>query len=80
MYLNVQLFRSMCNASDLVSGYNSDIICLQECDTKVFEGDLVPALSTLGFKGVMREKGGVREGSAIFFRESKFRLRALLFI
>ncbi|XP_052812801.1 2',5'-phosphodiesterase 12-like [Mya arenaria] len=57
-----------------LKGYKGDIICLQECDYKVFIYDFVPVFELLGFQGLMREKGGVREGSAIFFRMSKFRL------
>lgn len=58
-----------------IQGYNSDIICLQEVDTKVFCSDLLTAMEATGFDGLFKEKGGeVREGSAIFFRRDRFRL------
>lgn len=58
----------------LLTGYNSDVICLQEVDTKVFNADLSTALDLLGFDGFYKEKDGeVREGSAIFYRRSKFK-------
>ncbi|XP_053385923.1 2',5'-phosphodiesterase 12-like isoform X1 [Mercenaria mercenaria] len=60
-----------------LKGYNGDIICLQEVDSKVYQGDLLTAMEIMGFEGVFKEKGGeVREGSAVFFRKSKFRLVA----
>lgn len=56
-------------------GYNADVICLQEVDNKVFDGDLVPILSSLGYQGLFSKKGGqVSEGTACFFHTSKFRL------
>lgn len=59
---------------NFISGYNSDVICLQEVDAKVFAGDLSTALDLLGFDGAFKEKDGeVREGSAIFYRRSKFK-------
>ena len=42
------------NTHGTTTGYNSDIICLQEVDKKVFEGDLLPRLSSLGFFGLLR--------------------------
>lgn len=58
-----------------LAGYNADLICLQEVDKKVFENDLLPALSLLGFDGVLRTKAGqVPEGCATFFRKSKFKM------
>ncbi|KAL3854954.1 hypothetical protein ACJMK2_014189 [Sinanodonta woodiana] len=57
-----------------IAGYNSDILCLQEVDRKVFTGDLLPSLALFGLDGYYKEKGGpVAEGCAIFFRTSKFR-------
>ena len=64
--LGIDLFISL--------GYNADIICLQEVDKKVFEYDLKPILGKSGFVGLLRMKTGeVAEGSATFFRQSKFR-------
>lgn len=55
-------------------GYNADIICLQEVDSKVFTNDLIPTLSSVGFNGVFHKKGGaVSEGLACIFHESRFR-------
>ena len=58
-----------------IPGYNADLICLQECGSKLFEHNLKPALETMGFRGLLRCKAGeVPEGEATFFRESKFAL------
>ncbi|CAC5414412.1 PDE12 [Mytilus coruscus] len=57
-----------------ITGYNSDLICLQEVDRKVFINDLLPAFESLGYSGVLQEKGGTTpEGEATFYRNSKFR-------
>jgi len=56
-------------------GYHADIICLQEVDQKVFDWDLEPTLTSLGFSGVFHKKGGqVSEGLSCFFHTSKFRM------
>jgi len=56
------------------AGYNADIICLQEVDKKVFERDLLPRLEEGGLSGHLRLKfGDVHEGSAVFFRCSRFK-------
>jgi len=58
----------------MVAGYNADIICLQEVDKKVFERDLSPRLEEVGMTGLLRLKfGEVHEGSAIFFRNDRFK-------
>lgn len=58
----------------LFVGYNADIICLQEVDRKLFINDLEPVLSLEGFSGVLKLKAGLTpEGTATFFRQSKFR-------
>ncbi|CAI9718258.1 Hypothetical predicted protein [Octopus vulgaris] len=58
-----------------ITGYNADLICLQEVDKKVFEHDLLPDLSLSGFEGLLCLKAGqVPEGSATFFNKSKFKL------
>ncbi|XP_061169849.1 2',5'-phosphodiesterase 12-like [Saccostrea echinata] len=57
-----------------ILGYNADIICLQEVDEKVFDRYLLPALQINGFSGVYQMKSGkIREGEALFYRNSKFR-------
>ncbi|XP_067907787.1 2',5'-phosphodiesterase 12 isoform X2 [Heterodontus francisci] len=57
-----------------LSGYNADIICLQEVDKNVFTNSLSPALEAFGFQGVFRIKEKQHEGLATFFRASKYRL------
>ncbi|XP_065569803.1 2',5'-phosphodiesterase 12-like isoform X2 [Artemia franciscana] len=58
-----------------IIGYNSDLVCLQEVDTKVFDGDLKPRLYLEGFAGIFDKKGGqVSEGVACFYRTDKLRL------
>ena len=58
----------------VTAGYNADIICLQEVDKKVFERDLNPTLQQLGLSGLLRLKSGeVHEGSAIFYRNHRFK-------
>lgn len=54
-------------------GYNSDLICLQEVDKKVFVYDLNPVLSNYGYESIFNLKGGlVAEGLACFFRTDRF--------
>lgn len=56
-------------------GYNADVICLQEVDTKVFDSDLQPIFSSLGYVGVFNKKGGqVSEGVACFVNALKFKI------
>lgn len=63
------------NICFLYLGYNADIICLQEVDTKVFDSDLEPTFSSLGFQGIFSKKGGqVSEGVACLFNANKFEL------
>lgn len=58
-----------------ILGYNADLICLQEVDSKVFNYDLLPVLSSEGYDGVFEKKGKtVSEGLACFFHSSKFKL------
>lgn len=58
-----------------ILGYNADILCMQEVDAKVFEGDLGMALTKSGMQGVLGLKGGqVAEGVACFFRTDRFSL------
>lgn len=55
-----------------LSGYNADILCLQECGSKIFHHFLERAMSMLGYKGLLRCKAGeVPEGEAIFFNQEK---------
>lgn len=56
-------------------GYNGDLICMQEVDEKVFNYDLEPVLSHIGFEGHFDAKAGqVTEGLAVFYRTGKLRL------
>ncbi|KAI4492309.1 hypothetical protein M0802_009890 [Mischocyttarus mexicanus] len=53
-------------------GFNSDIICLQEVDNKIYDNDLMPTLSLLQYKSVFNTKNSSTEGLAIFFNEDRF--------
>ncbi|CAG9858960.1 unnamed protein product [Phyllotreta striolata] len=58
-----------------IIGYNSDIICLQEVDKKVFKYDLKPVLGHLGYGSNFYTKGNeVAEGLALFYSREKFSL------
>ncbi|XP_072296071.1 2',5'-phosphodiesterase 12 [Eucyclogobius newberryi] len=57
-----------------LSGYNADLICLQEVDKGVFDECLTPAMDAFGFDGVFRIKEKQHEGLATFYRRSRFRL------
>ena len=58
----------------LNSGYNADILCLQEVDSKVFNTYLEPTFARLGFSGVFAKKGGdVSEGMSCIFNSRKFK-------
>lgn len=59
-------YRSQMVAKELLS-YNADIICLQECDKKVFDSYLNPLLNNDGFLGHYTNKSSrVLEGCATF--------------
>lgn len=55
-------------------GYNTDLLCMQEVDFKIFEGDLVPVLGAKGMAGVHNKKGSTPEGTATFYRTDRFEL------
>ena len=56
-----------------IIGYNADIVCLQECDLKVFTHFLLPAMREEGFQGAFLRKGGeMPEGEAIFYCTARF--------
>ncbi|XP_056590487.1 2',5'-phosphodiesterase 12 [Triplophysa dalaica] len=59
-----------------LSGYNADIICLQEVDKGAFTDSLSPALDAFGLDGVFKIKERQHEGLATFFRRSKFKMLA----
>lgn len=59
----------------------SDIICLQEVQADSYENDLLPALSSLGYEGIFKQKTresmgqyGKVDGCATFWKRSKFLL------
>lgn len=54
-------------------GYNSDIICLQEIDSKIFHADLKIMMGEYGFDGALKRKGAMPEGLVTFFDTKKFR-------
>ncbi|XP_033228631.1 2',5'-phosphodiesterase 12 [Belonocnema kinseyi] len=56
-----------------IIGFNSDIICLQEVDNKVYNADLYPTLSVLNYDGVYNRKGAeVVEGLSTFFNKERY--------
>ncbi len=57
-----------------LSGYNADIVCLQEVDKGAFVDSLSPALDAFGLEGVFRIKERQHEGLATYFRRSKLKL------
>ncbi|KAI4887314.1 hypothetical protein NFI96_014692 [Prochilodus magdalenae] len=57
-----------------LSGYNADIICLQEVDKGAFSDSLSPALDAFGLDGVFRIKERQHEGLATYYRRSKFKV------
>lgn len=58
----------------IFSGYNADLVCLQELDERLFLRDLQPTLEREGLEGFYDAKGGqVTEGCGIFFQKQKLR-------
>lgn len=55
-----------------LTGYNADLVCLQEVDRNVFTDSLVRAFKAFGLEGVFRIKQ--HEGLATFYQKSKFNL------
>lgn len=54
-------------------GYNSDLICLQECSLNEYENYLVNWMSLHGYGGYLKLKlGEMSEGEAFFYRREKF--------
>lgn len=55
-------------------GYNSDLICLQEVDSKIFQSTLQPLMDTEGLNGLFYKKGKqVAEGLSCFYRRDRFK-------
>ncbi|KAG5184781.1 Endonuclease/exonuclease/phosphatase [Tribonema minus] len=58
-------------------GYSADVICLQECDRKVFYGVLLPTFKANGYDGLYKCKcGAVPEGAATFWDASKLEMES----
>jgi len=57
-----------------IMGYNSDILCMQEVDFKVFDLDLIPFLGDQNMNGVHDKKGTTPEGLCTFYRTDRFEL------
>ncbi|KAK0084782.1 hypothetical protein PV326_006154 [Microctonus aethiopoides] len=66
-------YRKLLVIKELI-GYNSDIICLQEVDKKVYENDMKPALSSLNYDSIFNTKGELSEGLAILYNKIRFEL------
>ena len=63
-------FRSALTLDELLA-YQADIVCLQECDRKVFESYFQPYLQKMRYSCHFGSKfGGVQEGCAMFLRTS----------
>ncbi|XP_078517696.1 2',5'-phosphodiesterase 12 [Lissotriton helveticus] len=57
-----------------LSGYNADLLCLQEVDCPVFTDSLCPALDAFGLQGLFKLKEKQHEGLATFYRPDKLTL------
>lgn len=57
-----------------IIGYNSDIICLQEVDWKIFHFDLKPILKTIHMMGNYIGKETTSEGLVTFYDTRRFKL------
>lgn len=70
-FLDIE-YRKQLVMAELVA-YEADIICLQEVDDRVFGDFLMPILERRGYTGRYTNKmGSVREGSATFYKSSRF--------
>lgn len=67
--LKIKRYKWYCQFS---TGYNSDIICLQEVDSSVYENDLQMSLSILNYSSIYNLKNDLREGLAIFYNQDRF--------
>jgi 2',5'-phosphodiesterase len=68
--LNID-YRKLLFTKEIV-GYNGDIVCLQEVDSKIFDLDLQPLLKELNYEGFFQVKGTTAEGLATFWNSSRF--------
>ncbi|RZC35729.1 2',5'-phosphodiesterase 12 [Asbolus verrucosus] len=57
-----------------LTGYNADLICLQEVDKKIYNYDLQPFFEQLGYNSDFCIKRGlVAEGLALFYNRARFK-------
>lgn len=57
-----------------IVGYNTDILCMQEVDAKVFDFDLIPFLGEQNMSGIHHKKGTTAEGLSTFYRSDRFEM------
>lgn len=55
-----------------LAGYQSDIMCLQEVDSKIFLFDLEPFFAEKSYSGYFKKKGTTAEGLATFYDNQRF--------
>lgn len=53
-------------------GYNADIICLQEVDSRIYKHDLMLSLCTLNYGSVFNLKNDMQEGVVTFYNQERF--------
>lgn len=70
--LNIDYRKQLCVKEIL--GYNADIMCLQEVDSRIFETDLSLVLYDKGCEGVFTKKPTAGEGIACFYNTKRFKL------
>ncbi|KAH0563970.1 2',5'-phosphodiesterase 12 isoform X1 [Cotesia glomerata] len=70
--LNID-YRKLLIIKELI-GYNSDIMCLQEVDKKIYDNDFLPSLSSVNFDGVFNAKGTTSEGQATLYDTKRFEM------
>ncbi|XP_064212613.1 2',5'-phosphodiesterase 12 isoform X2 [Tribolium castaneum] len=57
-----------------ITGYNGDLICLQEVDRKIYNYDLQPLFEQLGYDSdFCIKRGSVAEGLACFYNRERFK-------
>uniref|UniRef100_A0A1B6D1I8 2',5'-phosphodiesterase 12 n=1 Tax=Clastoptera arizonana TaxID=38151 RepID=A0A1B6D1I8_9HEMI len=56
-----------------IMGYNADIICLQEVDSKVYDVDFTTVFGRKGFEGHFAKKDTVSEGLVCLYSTSRFK-------
>ncbi|XP_076395520.1 2',5'-phosphodiesterase 12 isoform X2 [Megachile rotundata] len=64
-------YRKLLILKELI-GYNADIICLQEVDSRVYKNDLLLSLCTLNYGSIFNLKNDMQEGVVTFYNEERF--------